>query len=161
MIVRRALALVGATFIAVGVFMPILGIPVFRDQSIMQLRPNAGWILLGLAAVTLLIVLTKRIALLYVPGILAVVLLSYTLIAMQGRRDQIQSDIKTNVANTPVRGLVHGFVGSASLRFGWPLMMLGAVTIVAVPLVGSRMQRRRREEEPAPDQVSKKSEITL
>jgi hypothetical protein len=146
MIIRRALAVLGAVFIAVGVFMPILGIPIFRDQSIMQLRPNAGWILLGLAVVTILIVLARRLALLYIPGILALALLSYTLIAMQGRRDQIQSDIKSNVANTPVRGLVHGFVGSASLRFGWPLMMLGAITIVAVPLFGSRLQARRREE---------------
>ncbi|MFZ1683478.1 MAG: hypothetical protein WAU88_05025 [Candidatus Zixiibacteriota bacterium] len=159
MIVRRALAVLGAILIAVGVFMPILGIPVFHDQSIMQLRPNAGWILLGLAVVTVLIVLTKKLGLLYVPGILAVVLLSYTLVAMQGRRDRIQSDIKSNVANTPVRGLVHGFVGSASLRFGWPLMMLGAVTIVAVPLVGSRMQRRRKEEEPAQIQADTKSGV--
>ena len=52
---KMAVALIGAILLVVGVFEPILGVPVFHDQSLMSLRPNVAWTVLGLAALALLL----------------------------------------------------------------------------------------------------------
>jgi hypothetical protein len=142
-IVKQAVATLGAVLLMVGVFVPILGVPIFHDKSMMALRPYVGWAILGLAVLTLLIVLIRKFRLLYIPGIIAVALVAYTPLAMQAQKDSIQSDIKTHVASMP-GGLAGRFVGGTDLKYGWTLMMLGAMLVLSVPLLGPRLQSNRQ-----------------
>lgn len=160
MTVRQIIASLGATFLMVGVFMPILGIPIFHDQSLMDLQPNVAWVLLGLAALTILLSVIRQLRWLYAPGIITLALITYTPLAIQARKDAIQSDIKQHVASLP-GGLARSFVGATDLKYGWTLMMLGAVMVLAVPLLGPRLERRSRKNHP--DQtwrISKKETLT-
>ena len=143
-IVKQAVATLGAVLLMVGVFVPILGVPILHDQSMMQLRPNVGWTILGLAALTVLIALIRKFRWLYIPGVIAVGLIAYTPLAMQAQKDAIQSDIKHHIASMP-GGFFGKFVGATSLEYGWTLMMLGAILILAIPLLGPRLQAKSHE----------------
>lgn len=157
MIVRQGIVLIGAILMMVGAFVPILGVPIFHDQSLMDLRPNVAWTVIGLAALAILLTLTRRLRWLYLPGLIAVALIAYTPLAMQQQKDAIQSDIKTHVASMP-GGLAGRFVGATDLKYGWTLMMLGAVLVLAVPFLGPRLSRRERLSDPDPSRQSSKSE---
>ncbi len=143
MIVRQGIVCIGAVLLIVGVFVPILGVPIFHDQSMMDLRPNVALTILGLAGLSILIALIRRLRWLYIPGLIAVALIAYTPLAMQQRKDAIQSDIKTHVASLP-GGLAGRFVGATDLKYGWTLMMLGAVLVLGVPFLGPRVETRKR-----------------
>jgi hypothetical protein len=152
-ILRQAVALLGSVLLIVGVFVPILGVPIFHDKSMMTLRPYVGLTILGLAVLTVLIVLIRKLRWLYVPGVIAVALVAYTPLAMQAQKDSIQSDIKSHVASMP-GGLAGRFVGATSLKYGWTLMMLGAGLVLAVPLLGPRLESRRRSQQHTPSETN-------
>jgi hypothetical protein len=152
-IFRQAVALLGSVLLIVGVFVPILGVPIFHDKSMMALRPYVGMTILGLAALTVLIVLIRKLRWLYVPAVIAVALVAYTPLAMQAQKDSIQSDIKSHIASMP-GGLAGRFVGATSLKYGWTLMMLGAGLVLAVPLLGPRLESRRRSQQHTPSETN-------
>lgn len=131
---------------AVGVFLPMLGIAVFKDYTYLKLSPGGAAILLVLAGLTVLAALLKRFWAMYVTGVLALALVIYTFVAVQNRQASVQSDLKEHVANIPFKSLSENVVSSVKLRLGWPMMLVGAALTLAVPLVGSRMTKRQKAE---------------
>ena len=142
--IQQCVAIIGGLFMAVGVFMPLISIPIFRDDSYFKLSPGGAAIILALGGLSILVALLGRFRLLYVTGLLALGLLVYTYFTVQERKASAQSNLNEHVINTPLKNLSHGLISSVGLRYGWPLMMLGAAMIVAVPLVGSRLSRKKR-----------------
>ena len=131
---------------AVGVFLPMLGIAVFKDYTYLKLSPSGAAILLVLAGLTVLAALVKRFWAMYITGILALALVIYTFVAVENRQASVQSDLKEHVANVPFKSLSENVVSSVKLRIGWPMMLVGAAIVLAVPLVGSRMSKRSKAE---------------
>jgi len=142
--IQRIAAVVGGLLMAVGVFVPMLSIPVLRDDSYFHLSPGGAAIILALGGLSVLIAVVGRFRLLYITGMLALGLLIYTYFEVQQRKSSAQSDLRERVIDTPLKNLSRGLISSVGLRFGWPMMMLGAAIIVAVPLVGSRLTRREK-----------------
>ena len=145
---RQAIAVIGSSLLGIGVFLPMLGVAIFRDHSYYSLSPGGATILIVLAGLSILLAVTKRFQWLYVTGIFALGLVIYTLIAMNNRQSAIQSDLKEHVADMPLKSLSQNLVSSVRLRIGWPMMFAGALLILSVPLIGSRVSRRKREPEP-------------
>ncbi len=146
-VIQRIATVVGGLLMVVGVFMPMLSIPVLRDDSYFQLSPGGAIILLVLGGLSVLIAVWGRFKLLYVTGLVALGLLVYTYFQVDRRKSSAQSDVREHVINTPLKGLSQKLVSSVGLRYGWPVMMLGAAMTVAVPLVGSRLSRKEKRTE--------------
>lgn len=142
--IQRIAAVVGGLLMAVGVFIPMLSIPVLRDDPFSRLSPGGAAIILALGGLTILIAVLGRFRLLYLTGLVAIALLIYTYVQVDRRKTAAQSDLKERVINTPLKNLSHGLISSVGLRYGWPIMMLGAAITVAVPLVGSRLNCRAK-----------------
>ena len=143
-VIKRIAAIVGGLLIAVGVFIPMLSIPVLRDDTYFQVSPGGAVVMLVLGGLTILIAILGRFRLLYITGLLATGLLIYTLFQVDQQKSAAQSDLRDHVIDTPLKNLSHNLISSVGLRYGWPMMMLGAVITISVPLVGSRVSRKKR-----------------
>jgi len=144
MFMQRAMTVVGAGLICVGVFLPMLSIPLMRDDSFLRLSPGGGIILLVLAGLSIVIGIWGRFRLLYITGLLSLGLLIYAYFEVDRRKSAAQSNLQERVISTPLKSLSHNLISSVGLRYGWPMMMVGAALTVAVPLVGSRLTRREK-----------------
>ncbi|MBI5266835.1 MAG: hypothetical protein HY851_06340, partial [candidate division Zixibacteria bacterium] len=69
-------------------------------------------------------------------------LLFYSLQKVGEQKAAVLSDISQSLEGSPLKGLGVGFVNSVDYRYGWALMLLGAVILILVPLLGSRLGRR-------------------
>lgn len=143
-VIRRIVAIIGGLLMAVGVFLPMLSIPLLRDDPFFRLSPGGAAIILALGGLTILVVLLGRYRWLYLTGLVAIALLIYTYVQVDRKKTAAQSDLKERVIDTPLKNLSHNLVSSVGLRYGWPMMLLGAAITVAVPLVGSRLGRKER-----------------
>lgn len=142
--IRRIVTVIGGLLMIVGVFLPMLSIPILHDDSYFELSPGGACTILVLGALSIVIALFKRFRLLYLTGLVALGLLVYTYFQIDKRRTAAQNDLRERVIDTPLKHMSEGLVSRVGLRYGWPSMMIGAAITVAVPLVGSRLSRREK-----------------
>lgn len=146
----QIVTLAAAVICAAGTILPMVGVPLFKDRTFFQLSPNGAWILIGLATVSLLVALLRKYQALYITGLASLALVVYTLISVHLKRSGYQQNLENGMDQSPIKDLSVGFMKNVTVRYGWWVMLVGAVLFVAVPLVGSRLgwAARRKGEPP-------------
>jgi hypothetical protein len=122
--------------------MPFLGVPLFRDQTYWQLSRTGAIILLSLAALSLVAAAFRKFSWLYLIGLGSLGLLIYSIQKVGARKATVLSDMAQSLEGSPLKGLGVGFVKSVDYRYGWAVMLLGAIILILVPLLGNRIGRR-------------------
>ena len=144
---HRISVLIGSAFITLGIFMPFLGVRYFKDQSYWQLSKTGAIVLLALALLSVIIAAFRKFNWLYLTGISAVGLLFYSINEVNNRKAGMLTDMTQSLEGSPLKGIGVGFVKSVDYRYGWAVMLSGAVLLILVPLVGSRLARREKSVE--------------
>jgi len=145
MLIQRIAGLVGAVLMGIGVFLPLVSIPIMHDDSYYDISRSGAIIMLVLSGLTILISIWGRFRLMYVTGLVAVGLMVLTYVKIDQRKTAAQSELKQRVIDMPLKNLSHNLISSVGLKYGWPMMMVGAAIAVAVPLVGSRLKRKEKD----------------
>ncbi|MEW6050208.1 MAG: hypothetical protein AB1644_04000 [Candidatus Zixiibacteriota bacterium] len=143
--IRQLIALVASALNATGAFLPMLGVPLLLDKNFFQLSKSGAWILIGLAGLSVLIVLLRKYRALYITGLASLGLVIYSLISIHERRSGYQQDLQQGMDKSPLQDIGVGFLKGVNIEYGWWVMVIGAVLLIAVPLVGSRLKWQRRE----------------
>ncbi|PWB76331.1 hypothetical protein C3F09_00655 [candidate division GN15 bacterium] len=143
--IRRIVTVVGSVLMILGVFLPMLSIPLLHDDTYFELSRGGGYTILALGGLGILIAVFGKFRLLYLTALVALGLLIYTYFQIDKRKTVAQSDLRERVIDSPLKGLSEGIVSKVGLRYGWPTMMVGAGITLAVPLVGSRLSRKEKD----------------
>ncbi len=144
-ILRQFIVIVGAGLMVWGVTLPLLGMKIFRDESFFDLSPTGAIILISLAAISILSALFRKWWVLYLTGILALILLFYTVGEIENRKESMDTEFKQSVADGPLKSTMRGLVGATRVRYGFLVMAGGAVLVLAVPLLWGRVVFKRKE----------------
>lgn len=147
-LVRQFFIVVGAGLMIWGVTMPLLGMRIFRDESFFDLSPTGAIILITLAILSVIIAFFRNWWGLYITGLLALVLLFYTVGEIQNRKSTMDADFKQHIADGPLKSTMRGLVSATRVRHGFFVMAGGATMVVVVPLVWGRVIFRRKETVP-------------
>ncbi len=139
---RRLFALFGSALLTLGIFMPFLGVRYFKDQTYWQLSQSGAIILIALAVLSITIALFRKFGLLYLTGGGALGLLVYSIQQVETRKAGMLADVTQSLSGSPLKGLGTGFVKSLDYRYGWAVMLLGAVILILIPLISNRISRR-------------------
>jgi hypothetical protein len=139
---RLTASIVGAGLVVVGIFMPFLGMPIFRDENYFEISAAGAIILLALAGLSLLAAAFRKFGWLYLTGAGSLGLLLYSIQKVSERKATVLSDLSQSLKGSPLHGLGVGFVKAVDYRYGWAVMLLGAIILIAVPLIGNRIGLR-------------------
>jgi hypothetical protein len=140
---HRLFTLIASALLTLGIFMPFLGVRYFKDQSYWQLSKTGAIVLIALAAISIIIAALRKFKWLYLTGIAAVGLLFYSINEVNNRKAGMLADVTHSLEGSPLKGIGVGFVESVDYRYGWAVMLTGAVILILVPLIGSRLMRRQ------------------
>lgn len=139
---HRLFAIIGSALLALGIFMPFLGVRYFKDQTYWQLSQTGAIILIALAVISIVIALYRKFSWLYITGGGALGLLVYSIQQVETKKAGMLADVTQSLNGSPLKGLGTGFVKSLDYRYGWAVMLLGAVILILIPLVSNRIGRR-------------------
>ncbi len=141
---RTAFSVIGSALLTIGNFVPFLGVPVLHDKTYWQLSTTGAIILIVLAALSLVAAGFRKFGWLYLTGLASFGLLLYSIQKVGTRKADVLSDLAQSLEGSPLKGLGLGFVNAVDYRYGWAIMLLGAIVLIAVPLLGSRINLRKR-----------------
>jgi hypothetical protein len=141
---RQALGIGGSLVLAIGVFTPIVSVPVVGNINYFRNGSGDGAFVLGFAVLSLILTLRGNFHWLWTTGTAVIALLVGAFIRFQETLLEVQSGIERDLSDNPFRGVAEVAVGSAQLQWGWILLIIGAGALIAAASTRSRSGGLRR-----------------
>jgi hypothetical protein len=128
---RQILGFIGSLILFVGVFTPILNVPIVGSINYFQNGKGDGVIILVLAVISFFLTLAQKYKALLITGFGSLALLAFTFVNFQLRMSDARAEMERNLANNPFRGLGDAMVSSVQISWGWAVLIIGAGFVIA------------------------------
>ncbi len=122
--------LIGSVVLFVGVFTPIVSVPILGNANYFQNGQGDGTIILVFAVISLIMALMEKYKVLWFTGSASLAIILFTLINFQTKMSQFKADMELELADNPFRGLADMAISSVQLQWGWALLVVGATLII-------------------------------
>lgn len=132
---RQLLGFGGAATLFVGVFAPIVSLPFAGGINYFQNGRGDGAIVIVLAAASAWLTATRRYSGLYVTGLLSTGLLSYTYFGLQNILNAATEQMRADLVDNPFAGLAELAIQSVQIQWGWALLVIGTVALLAAAAI--------------------------
>jgi hypothetical protein len=136
---RQLLGLIGSIILFIGVFTPIISIPIVGNMNYFQNGTGDGVIVLVLAVISIVLSVTKKYKWLLITGLASLALLIITFINFQVRISSARSSMKDSMANNPFGGLGEALFNSVQIQWGWAILIIGAGFLIAASLLKDKV----------------------
>ncbi len=132
---KKLMGFTGSIILFVGVFTPIVSIPIIGNVNYFQNGKGDGVIVLILAVISFILTLTKKYKFLWLTGLSSLVALSITFIEFQVKMYKASSQLESELAENPFKGLADVAMKSVQLQWGWAIMIVGVGLIIAAAAI--------------------------
>ncbi len=132
------LGLAGSIILFIGVFMPLVSVPIAGNINYIGNGKGDGIVVLILAVVSLLFVLTKKYKGLWLTGLGSLGMMLFTFINFQSKLSQAKTDVQSELAGNPFRDVADAAIESVHLQWGWAILLVGAALVIASPVMARK-----------------------
>jgi hypothetical protein len=128
---KQLLSVLGSILLFVGVFTPLISIPIVGSFNYFQNGKGDGIFILALAVVSLILALTSHYEWLWLTGGGSLAVLTFTFVQFQLMRQQMLSMMDKDLVGNPFAGLAQLAVNSVQIQWGWALLLVGVGMVLA------------------------------
>lgn len=125
----QIIGLIGSAILFVGVFTPIVSIPILGSMNYFQNGRGDGVFILALALISVLVILARKYRGLIITGGLSLGMLIFTFITFQLRMSQAQASMKEQMSGNIFAGIGEAMFDAVQLQWGWAVLVIGAVAV--------------------------------
>lgn len=140
---EQRLGYVGAGLLVIGLFLPIVTMPIVGNVTLMANGTNlAALALLALAGISAVLVAKERQADLIWPGIASAASLAYLFGRLQYNLSHMRSEMAESLKDNPFAGMAQAAMGAVQIQWGWLVLGAGAGVLVYLAVQGRKEQGR-------------------
>lgn len=132
---KTTLGLIGSMILFVGVFTPIVSMPLVGSMNYFQNGKGGGVLIMIIAIFSLILVLKRRFGGLWFTGITSLLLLAFTFARLQMKISGAQKEVAAELAGNPFRGLADVAMQSVQVQWGWAILVVGAGLLIASAVI--------------------------
>lgn len=127
---RQLFAVIGCFMLFIGVFAPLVSIPIIGSVNYFQNGKGDGTVVMVLAAASLFAALLRRYDWLWISGFGSLGILAFTFFRFQSRMSSMKADMSKGLEDNPFRGIAGLAVQSIQMQWGWALLLAGALMLL-------------------------------
>lgn len=132
---KQVMGLIGSIILFIGVFAPVVSVPIMGNMNYFQNGKGDGTIIIALAIISLILTLAKKYKGLWFTGLGSLGIMAFTFINFQMRMSEAKSQMERELAGNPFRGLADLAMQSVQLQWGWALLIVGAALVIAAAAI--------------------------
>lgn len=132
---KQVTGLIGSIVLFIGVFAPIVSVPIVGNMNYFQNGKGDGTIVIVLAVISLILTLSKKYKGLWFTGLGSLGVMAFTFINFQMRMSEAKSHMERELAGNPFRELADLAIQSVQLQWGWALLIVGASLVIAAAAI--------------------------
>ena len=129
---RQLLGVLGSAILFIGVFMPIVKLPVVGEMNYFHNGRGDGVIILALAVTSFVFVLIQWYRQLWITSLSSAAVLAFTFFNFQSTMSQATRQMEAELKDNPFRGLADLAVQSVQLQWGWAVLVIGIACLIVV-----------------------------
>lgn len=127
---RQIVGLLGSILLIIGVFSPVVSLPMLASISYVANGQGDGVFVLMAGLISLVAALARRYRILYWTGGIGLAVMIFTLSAFSYRMAEVKGDMERDLAGNPFRGLADAAISAVQLQWGWSLLIAGAILLL-------------------------------
>lgn len=135
---RKTLAMIGAALLFVGVFLPLVSMPIIGNINYLYKGRGDGLIVLGLAIATALLVLTGRVRHILWTGLASLGVIAFSFVRLQSAMAEMDARMDEELSDNPFRGLAEAAMESIQIQWGWAILILGGLLVTYAGFMAMR-----------------------
>lgn len=132
---RQSFGLIGSIVLLIGVFAPIVSIPIIGNINLFQNGRGVGVVVVVLMIISFVVTLMKRYAWLVIAGIISLCITIYTFINMQRILLNFSSQLNTELEDNPFRSIGDLAIESIQFQWGWALLIVGSGLLISAAIL--------------------------
>lgn len=127
---NQLIAIAGSLFLFVGVFSPIVQLPIVGNINFYNQGQGDGVIVIAIAVLAIVFALTKHFRFHFYSGVVVLADLGYVILNFTVKMNDIKQQIDADMEGNPFRGLSDAAMASIQLQWGWALLFIGAGLLI-------------------------------
>jgi hypothetical protein len=139
---RQLLGILGSILLFVGIFTPIVSLPIVGSMNYFRNGQGDGVFVLILAVISFILTVTRNFKGLWFTGLGSAAVLLFTFLNFQAKMAETRGELDRELAGNPFRGLADLAVESVQLQWGWAVLVVGAALVVAAAAIKPETPRR-------------------
>ena len=132
--IQLALGLTGVGLLFLGVFAPLVYVPIIGDINYFQNGKGDGVIILIIAAVATVSILLKKYRSLWIESLATLAVLAYTYFDFQDRLEKARAQLNIDVTDNPFAGLGEMTLRMVQIQWGWGVLVFGALLLLVAAI---------------------------
>lgn len=132
---KQILGLIGVIVLFIGVFLPIVSVPIVGSITYFQNGEGDGVFIIILAVISLILIFSKKYKGLWFTGLASLCVLAFTFFNFQIRMSNAKANLQQELADNPFAELGELALQSIQLQLGWAVLIVGAALIIAAAVI--------------------------
>ncbi|MEF9956548.1 MAG: hypothetical protein RSA22_11555 [Acinetobacter sp.] len=132
---QQLVGFVGALVLLIAVFMPVISVPILGNINLINNGKGDGYIICGLAILSIILVFFKKIRLLWLTSGLSLIIVIYYFYKITSKISETKAELAKHLKGNPFGGLAEAMMSSVQLQFGWVFLFLGCIILLLTPFL--------------------------
>lgn len=128
---QQPLAFIGSALLFIGVFCPIVSVPIIGQVNYFHNGKGDGAIIIVLAVASAVIAIMNRFRFLWITGATSFGVLLFTFIRFQFEMAEMKKQVQSGLHDNPFKGLADLAINSIQIQWGVAILILGGVVVIA------------------------------
>lgn len=125
------LGLMGSISLCIGVFAPLVSMPIVGTQNYFANGEGDGTIVLGLAVISFVLIFLKRYRALWLTGLGTLAMITFTFVRFQIVIGDMKSNMRSDLQGNPFAGMAEAMLGTVQIQWGWAALLVGSALLIA------------------------------
>ena len=127
---QQLIGLVGGVVLLLGIFLPIVSMPIVGSVSIFSSGRIDGYLLLGLAIISLVLAFTNSLKPLRLIGGVSLLIVVIDFVYLLYKLKSIKGDVSDKLQGNPFGGMAEAMMSTVQIQYGWVFFFIGGVLLI-------------------------------
>ncbi|WOE40695.1 zinc ribbon domain-containing protein [Acinetobacter chinensis] len=131
---QQLIGLSGGVVLLLGIFLPVMSVPIMGSVSVFSSGRVDGYVLLGLAIVSLILAFINNLKALRITGGAALLMVVFSFIYILFKLNSLKSDVADKLKDNPFGGMAEAMMNTVQIQYGWVFLFVGSLLLVYAAL---------------------------
>lgn len=122
----------GVLLLLLGIFLPIISMPIIGSISVFSSGRIDGYVLLALTVLSLFFVFQNKFNLLKATSAVSFLMVLFSFIYILFKLNKLKSDLSEKLEGNPFGGIAQAMSNTLQIQYGWVFLFVGSLLIMYV-----------------------------
>lgn len=127
---QQLIGLGGGLLLLLGIFLPVVSMPIVGSMSVFNIGRTDGYVLLGLSIVSLILAFINNIKPLRITGGISALIVIFGFAHTLYKLHDMKSSVSEKLQGNPFGGMAEVMMSTVQVQYGWVFLFVGCFMLI-------------------------------